>query len=37
MIELAGIVVAGTLGAAAVVLAVHPKIERLWGWVSFGQ
>ena len=30
MTEIAFIFVAGTLGAAAIVLAVHPKIERMW-------
>lgn len=36
MIELAFIFVAGTLGATAIVLAVHPKIERLWKRASLG-
>lgn len=36
MIELAFIVVAGTLGATSVVLAAHPRIERLWRRASLG-
>jgi len=37
MIELAFIVVAGTLGATAVVLAAHPKIEQMWRRASLGR
>ena len=37
MIDIAFVFVAGTLGATVIVLAVHPKIERLWRRASLGR
>jgi hypothetical protein len=36
MAELAFIVVAGPLGAVAVLAGAHPKIERLWRRILLG-